>query len=354
MGSVLASETILKASFSVDGMAAALQQIANTVGAEGATLSFSYRSTQLGAVTSESLQEHVAPYVSADRPYDPRPSRVNPTLFEGFRLDQDDFSAEEIAKDAYYQDFLRPRGFGWHACALLAGAPDAETVNITLRRTSRQGMFEQADLAVLSAHLPLIRATATITQMMGGFTGASTDPDLARRRSLFGFDAKGAAFVVHQGQQASNVLGVRGGRLVASSGDQQDRVKTTIERAHVQSRQTSSILTDSEGDWWLLSVVPASISAPSGMTPFISWAVLVPYGPSGDANLARMRRMAALFGLSAAETRVAALIGDAKTIAAVAKTLSTSPGTVRNHLKSIFAKIGVNRQAELVAILSRI
>ena len=39
---------ILNASFSAEGTAVALQQIAETVGSEGATLTYSHRSTQLG------------------------------------------------------------------------------------------------------------------------------------------------------------------------------------------------------------------------------------------------------------------------------------------------------------------
>lgn len=345
---------MLNAWYSADGLAAALQQIAHSVGAEGATLTYSFRSTQLGAVTSESLLEHVAPYLSDNRPPDPRPARVNPTLSEGFRLDQHDFSLEEIDSDPFYQEFLRPRGFGWHACALLSGAPDAETVNLSLRRTTRQGMFEEGDLALLSAQLPLIRAMAASAEMAAALKGPGADPDAEHRRTLFGFDARGGAFVVRQGAHTREVLELRGGRLVAHTAEQQARVKSTISRAHAQSRQTSSILTDADGGWWLFSVVPASIMVPSGMTPMISWAVLTPYERSEAYNVARVRRMAALFGLSTAEARVAGLIGDAKTVASVARALSTSPGTVRNHLKSIFAKVGVNRQAELVAILSRL
>ncbi len=348
-----ASEAILNACFTAGGMAAALQEIANAVNAEGATLTYSHRTTQMGAITSKSLLEHVAPYISADRPHDPRPQKVNPILTEGFRLDQDDFSADEIDRNPFYQDFLRPRGFGWHACALLSGSPDSETVNLTLRRTTRQGAFQPDDLAVLSAQLPLIRATARITQMMGGLDGLSLDPIDEARRSLFGFDASGGAFVVRQGQETTNVLGVRGERLVVCGAEQQARVKMTVDRALTQSRQASSILTDDDGHWWLFSVVPASMMVPSGMTPFLSWAVLVPYARSDEVNLTRVQQMASFFGLSPAEARVAGLIGDARTVVDTARILQTSPGTVRNQLKSIFAKIGVSRQAELVAIFSR-
>src|SRR6185295_7291465 len=113
-----------------------------SVGAEGATLTLSHRSTQLGAIFSDSLREHVGSYINPDRPADPRPARVNPTIGEGFRVDQDDFSPEELARDPYYQDFLRSLGYGWHACALLGGLPDSETLHLTLRRTLRQGAFE--------------------------------------------------------------------------------------------------------------------------------------------------------------------------------------------------------------------
>jgi DNA-binding CsgD family transcriptional regulator len=348
-----ASETILNACFTPGGMAAALQDIANAVDAEGATFTYSHRTTQLGAITSQSLVEHVAPYISADRPHDPRPDRVNPSPGEGFRLDQDDFSIAEIEADPFYQDFLRPRGFGWHACAVLSGSPEAEAVHLTLRRTTRQGAFAVEDLAVLSAQLPLIRATARITQMMGGLDSLGLDPIDEARRSLFGFDASGGVFVVRQGSQTSRVLGVRGQRFVACGADQQARVKATFDRAMTQSRQASSILTDDDGGWWLFSVVPASMMVPSWMTPLLSWAVLAPYARSDEVHLARVQQIASYFGLSSAEARVAGLIGDARTIADTARILRTSPGTVRNQLKSIFAKIGVSRQAELVAVLSR-
>lgn len=347
---MLASEATLTAAFTADGMALALQQIADSVGAEGATMTYSHGSTQFGAITSEALLPYVAPYVNPDRPFDPRPGRVNPTLAEGFRLDQDDFSDEELARDPYHQEFLRPFGFGWHACALLAGSPNAETVNVTLRRTSKQGRFEHDALNALTAQLPLIRAAVSITQAMGGLLRADDDAAQSRRRSLFGFDAKGGVFVLHRGQGSADVLDVRAGRLAARDIDQQARVTQTVERAMSQRRQSSTILVDGRGDWWLFSVVPAPDMGGAWMMP---WAALTPYERSETANLARMRSLATVFGLSPAEARVAGLIGDAKTIAATARTLSTTPGTVRNHLKSIFSKIGVNRQAELVAILSR-
>lgn len=353
MGPAWNDDAILNANQSADGIGVALQGIADGVGAEGATLTYSYGATQIGAVFSQSLLEHVAAYVSPDRPVDPRPARVNPTLAEGFRLDQDDFEPEELDRDPYYQEFLRARGYGWHACALLAGAADRETVNLTIRRTTREGPFDQDQLASLSDQLPLVRATARITQIVGSFERTEPRPDQDLRRALFGWDARGSVFVVREGLGSGDILQVRRARLVARGEQQQRRLNATIDRANAMARQVSTILTDPAGDWWLFSFVPASMMAPSGMTTFISWAVLAPFERSADVDLARARHLSQIFGLSPAEARVAGLIGEAKSVDIAARLLSTSPGTIRNHLKSIFYKIGVSRQAELVAILSR-
>jgi DNA-binding CsgD family transcriptional regulator len=349
----LASEEGLSGLFTADGIAAALQNMAEAANAEGANLTFSYGAIQVAAITSVGLQEHVAHYLAPDRPFDPRPSRVNPSVAESFRLDQDDFSPEEITRDPYYQEFLRPRGFGWHACALLAGAPGAETVNLTLRRTLQQGMFQPDDLAALSAQLPLIRATSAISQMMGGLTGSAA-ADRDARRAMFGFDRHWRAFVVRTATGAEEVLRIRAGRLVAADSRQQARVGSAIERARAQSTPTTAMLADAEGAAWILSVVPAAAMVPSWMTPFSSWAVLTPCAPPREVDFARAQHIAGLLGLSAAEARVAALIGNARSVKATAQALSTTPGTVRNQLKAIFAKTGVTRQSELVALIARV
>lgn len=63
------------------------------------------------------------------------------------------------------------------------------------------------------------------------------------------------------------------------------------------------------------------------------------------------RRVAAMHGLTGAEARLASLLADGSNLEEAAKTLSVSIQTVRSQLKSVFAKTGVTRQAELVSLL---
>jgi DNA-binding CsgD family transcriptional regulator len=61
-----------------------------------------------------------------------------------------------------------------------------------------------------------------------------------------------------------------------------------------------------------------------------------------------------MFDFTAAEARVAALIGQGLSIAEAAQALGSTAGTVRNQLKAVFAKAKVSRQVELSVLLSRV
>ena len=58
-----------------------------------------------------------------------------------------------------------------------------------------------------------------------------------------------------------------------------------------------------------------------------------------------------LFGLTVAESRLTVLLLDGATTSVASRKLNVSTHTVRSQLKSIFIKVGVNRQAELVRVL---
>ncbi|MBI5279305.1 MAG: helix-turn-helix transcriptional regulator [Burkholderiales bacterium] len=59
------------------------------------------------------------------------------------------------------------------------------------------------------------------------------------------------------------------------------------------------------------------------------------------------------FGLTAAESRVAAALASGHTVKGIAHSAGTSPATTRTHLRRILAKVGVRRQADLVGLLCR-
>jgi DNA-binding CsgD family transcriptional regulator len=58
-----------------------------------------------------------------------------------------------------------------------------------------------------------------------------------------------------------------------------------------------------------------------------------------------------VFGLSAAETRVAAALLDGESLDGLADRLCISRNTARTHLRRLFAKTGTARQSDLIRVL---
>ncbi len=58
--------------------------------------------------------------------------------------------------------------------------------------------------------------------------------------------------------------------------------------------------------------------------------------------------------MTEAEARIAARLGAGRSLNEAAADLGVRPSTARTHLKGIFHKVGVRRQADLVVLLSRL
>ncbi|MFS2053586.1 LuxR C-terminal-related transcriptional regulator [Variovorax sp. CT11-76] len=69
-----------------------------------------------------------------------------------------------------------------------------------------------------------------------------------------------------------------------------------------------------------------------------------------DGTIAAARLVEA-YGLTAREAELAVLLGKGEDLAGAAVQMALSAGTARQYLKQIFAKLGVQRQAELVRLL---
>jgi DNA-binding CsgD family transcriptional regulator len=111
--------------------------------------------------------------------------------------------------------------------------------------------------------------------------------------------------------------------------------------------------------------VPISVMRHSGKRPLtlfvtgvdardelVDGAVAVLYVGDPDRTVSfDYTRIGKLYGLSKAESRVAALLASGYRLEQAAETLGVAYETVRKHLKQIFSKTGTYRQAELVRML---
>jgi DNA-binding CsgD family transcriptional regulator len=102
--------------------------------------------------------------------------------------------------------------------------------------------------------------------------------------------------------------------------------------------------------------VPIVMEAGEGLATKVWWIIakggLVLFSP-GDAGVieGRLDMAATIYGLSPAQTKVAALVADGQSLIEIAAELKITPNTARTHLNRIFEKTGVRNQTALVRVL---
>jgi PAS domain S-box-containing protein len=77
------------------------------------------------------------------------------------------------------------------------------------------------------------------------------------------------------------------------------------------------------------------------------------FAPVPPASLAQEERVAArMAGLTKREAEIARLLAANRRVGSIAKALGLTPRTVRNHLVSVYRKLGVHSQAALIDLLN--
>lgn len=349
-----AAEMFVAACTQPDELPLALQQLALAAGAESATLVHGYGPFTQRVVPSANLADRFRGYEEEGRPRDPRAARVNPTLAEGFRVDQDDFTFEEIGRDPFYQDFLRPRDVYWHACALVAEMPGGEAVHLGLKRPFSAGPFDQEALRPITAALPLLRAAARLLHVVDCLVPAADRLVGDIDRTIFGISREGEAWLLRQGPAVEVLVELRGTRLLAAEPAVQARIDAAVLQACRDGRPSASLLVDRRGRRWSLRLVPALAGGRGWLSPFAAWALLTDLDAAEIIDDEHLMLLARFFGLSRAEARVAMRVAQGASVQQISHETHASVGTVRNHLKAIFLKTGAARQVELAALVARL
>jgi DNA-binding CsgD family transcriptional regulator len=285
---------------------------------------------------------------------DSRDGRVDPQLDEGFRTDYDDFTPAEIARDPYYQDFLRAVGVGWHAAARLPGL-DGDNVVISFKRAPQRGLFERVDVARLNALLPQFRSAARQAAV------------IARSR----FDGELAAFErLHRGAMLLDA----GGRLLACNcalafGDGLIDAGGRPAAVHPDSdRDLQCAIAAARGRYSVSAPSPLVVHRPSGKRPYLVDVFAIAAGSMSaltraralvlvhdlDASApARPDVLQRAFGLTPKEAALAQALAAGVRLKRAAADLGISEEHARQRVKSLLEKTDTANQADLRALLAR-
>lgn len=281
--------------------------------------------------------------------------RLIPIREARFLTDLDAFTRQEIDADPFYSEFLRPRGLGWCVGTSIR-SPAGDLLVFTSERKWRKGPVEReaidrldglrphlARAALLSARVGLERARATVNALQTIGLPAVVLTQAGRAV---------AANDLFQ-ECAPRIATLARDRVVFAHAGAQAIFLDTLAVADRQSTARTGRSIAVPGDTGSAPLVAHLLPLRgAGRDIFSGASSLLYVTPVAQSKAPDVRLLEMLFDLTPAEARVAGLLVEGKSVDMIAKAQAVAENTVRMHLKSVFAKTGVNRQAQLVSLLA--
>lgn len=343
----------------------ALQTFAEACGGTGAAAHAADGVTTLKTVVSDGaarlyddfVKRWRAPELNSHR------SRGLALIQKGWRgalTEHDIFTPEQLARDPFQQEFIVPCGFPSFAGMVLSRMPGM-MMSVSIYRTPAQGPYQADEIATINQVVGYLRAATTVALRVGMQTSQRLTDALARASQPVALIRRDGR-VAHINAPFNGLLGadlfLRAGHITSWRADADKALTAAIARAidnagiHGEAL-ASVVLPRRGGKRPLVAQVIPVVGTAHDLLNTVSAVVTVtdleppPLGPS-DAMLREV------FGLSAAEARLAAAIARGRTLAEISQAEGTSRETVRSQLKAVFSKTDTSRQAELVLLLSRL
>lgn len=267
----------------------------------------------------------------------------------------------DLVRSEFYNDFMVP--IAVHSILILRMYADGDvTRSLHLNYNRKRDWTASSGWGDLQAIFPHLRRAAALSREMkrlaltnGALSQAldvtSSGVFLLDRRGKLCFETEAGAALLRRG----DCLTARGGRVRAVRTDdaaQFDRMIQHATDATQPFRQGGSmhVSTAGRGLPMVVTVAPLGAVPQHDNEPA---AVLTLRDPGATLKPSD-RVLATAFGLTPAERRIATMLAAGSSPRQTASELGLSYNTVRNHLKQIYGKLDVNRQADLVSKLLRL
>jgi DNA-binding CsgD family transcriptional regulator len=273
-----------------------------------------------------------------------------------------EISEAELHASKIYQDMLRLADVEYSLVVSL-GEDDGSLIILGVFRSKESRYFNEDDVATFGEIIPHLKQAIQLSEHL-------TQANFASRAALDTLDSiamgilivDDGARLIHANAAGQRIIGLgdglttHGGMLRLHDHNQDAALRRIVRSALAEAR-TGAIP--------LAQVLP--VMRPSGREPLPLLAGTLWHGASRqiggldrplavlfvslpeepiEAPAELLRRV---FGLTLAEARVCERLVQGQGLPTIAQDLEIAVETVRVHLKNIFAKTGVSRQAELVA-----
>lgn len=263
----------------------------------------------------------------------------------------------ELIRTEFYNDFLRPQGI-FHSFGAAITREDEVSAYITSVRPKGAGYFKTVEEDICREVIPHLESSLRIRRQFVGletqvrFLSSALD-HMTQGIVIANRDGR----ILFMNRSAEGMLNPQNGLWIASDGLRALRAEETARLRELLKRAAATIVGNGQHPGgvmriWRMGRAPLSVAvAPldTGSNGSVRHAaamvtIAAPGPPSGiDA-----RTLQQIFGLTPAEALLTAALAAGKSLKEFTEEAGVSLNTARTHLKNVFAKTGVTRQAALV------
>lgn len=328
-----------------------LERVTAATGCFGGAL-FTLGEYGAASCATESCQPHLVAMMQegwADRNI--RAKRVLEMARNEFVTDHDVCTIEEIATHPIYTQFLRPRGIGWSAATHVAGI-DGDVAIFSIDQLYEKGPISDdvrgslnelrphiARAAMLAARFKMERINGTLESLsLLGVPAATCD-----RRGRVRLHN-------HQFERAVESLDIMAFDMLRVADARGDAMfKRALNALDDPGAPKSIPFAAQDGRPMVLHVIPVARNA-RDIFPGVD--AIIALVPINFPSLPLKPVLQNLYDITQAEAKVAEGLLSGLSAKELAASGGVSIETIRTHMKSLFAKTGVRRQAEFIARLS--
>jgi len=355
---------IYDAALEPDLWPAALEKVSAFVGCDTAVLAHRDLSNRATDFTYFCNSDH-----ETRKAYDSTYIKLDPTYI-GFNLTPigepvsttDCIPLEDFLQTRFYKEFAAPRDWV-DSCGLVLDRSAASATVLCMIRTRKSGFVDDALRRRARLVAPHLRRSALIGAQLAQQTRKADTLDAAFDSLAAGvFLIESSGRIAHMNSAGialvdrGDLLQVIGGRLMAcdrSSNINLHQLLSTIDKgdAAADVQGVAMPLSTLSGERFAVHMLPLASKSRRRVAGGQADAVIFVTKASIDA-LSPPRIIANAYRLTPTELRVLLAIVEVGGVPEVAATLGVAEGTVKSHLKGVYAKTGATRQADLVKLVA--
>lgn len=267
----------------------------------------------------------------------------------------DILTPEQFRQNDFYKDFLSQYGIG-HILGVDIGTVRGISGKFRLVRLETNKDFGPEERALCQALVPYLRAALNIFVMRVDMQAekdalSATVSGMSVGRILVDPDGQ----VLEANPPALSVLAQRDGLFL--SGD-----RLAVDEPKKSKQLHELIRENAEGQLKPGSARAMMIDRPSGRESIslvvrpgsregqlaMRQTALIHLVDPAQPRIPVIDALTQLFGLTPTEAKVALSLSNGNSIVETARASATSKNTIRSHVRSIFSKMGINRQSDLI------